>query len=84
LSEKRRLEKEIEIDFVKIARIGNKVNELLARKAKSSAEAYAALRFLCILYEQKTGISFQPEFEEELRKMVKRSLESRSGSSTAS
>ena len=80
MSEKRRLEKEIEIDFVKIARIGNKVNELLARKASNSAEAYAVLRFLCILYEQKTGISFQPEFEEELKKMVIRSIEGKSDS----
>jgi hypothetical protein len=82
LSDKRRLEREVEIDFAKIARIGTKVNELLTRKAKSSAEAYAVLRFLCVLYEQKTGISFQPEFEEELRKMVNRSLEGL-GSSTA-
>ena len=78
--EKRRLEKEIEIDFVKIARVGNKVNELLARKTSNSAEAYAVLRFLCILYEQKTGISFQPEFEEELKKMVIRSIEGKSDS----
>ena len=75
MSDKRRFEKQVEIDFAKIARIGNKVNEMIARKAESSAEAYAVLRFLCVLYEQKTGISFQPEFEEELRKMVIRSIE---------
>ncbi len=64
--------KEVEIDFEKLARVGNKVNELLVRKTRNSAEAYAVLRFLSVLYEQKTGISFQPEFEEEVKKVVAR------------
>jgi hypothetical protein len=75
LSEKRRLEKEVEIDFAKLARVGNKINELLIRKTKNTAEAYAVLRFLSVFYEQNKGLSFQPEFEEELKKMFKRSLE---------
>jgi len=74
LSEKRRPEREIELDFDKLARVGNKINELLLRKTKSSAEAYAVLRFLCVYYEENLGISFAPEFESELKKVVKKSL----------
>jgi hypothetical protein len=73
--EKHRSTKEMEIDFDRLARIGNKINELLSRKTKGSAEAYAVLRFLCVYYEQDLGIAFAPEFEEELRKVVIKSIE---------
>jgi len=75
LSEKRRSAGEVEIDFDRLARLGNKINELLVRKSKGTVEAYAVLRFLCVYYEQDLGIAFQPEFEEELRRVVKKGLE---------
>jgi hypothetical protein len=75
LSEKHRSENEIELDFDKLARVGSKVNELLVKRARGLVEAYAVLRFLCVYYEMDLGIVFQPEFEEELRKVVKESLE---------
>jgi hypothetical protein len=74
LSEKRRSKKEVEVDFDRLARIGNKINALLARKTKGSAEAYAVLRFLCVYYEEDLGIAFAPEFEAELKKVVLQSL----------
>jgi hypothetical protein len=74
LSEKRRSKKEVEVDFDRLARIGNKINALLARKTKGSAEAYAVLRFLCVYYEEDLGIAFAPEFEVELKKVVQQSL----------
>ena len=73
--EKHRSSKEMEVDFDRLARIGNKINELLSRKTKGSAEAYAVLRFLCVYYEQDLGIAFAPEFEEELKKVVIKSIE---------
>ena len=75
MSEKRRATKEVEVDFDRLGRIGNKVNELLCKRTKGSAEAYAVLRFLCVYYEEDLGIAFAPEFEEELHKVVKKSLE---------
>jgi hypothetical protein len=78
VSEKRRAEKEVEIDFDKLARVGQKVNDLLVRKTKGSAEAYAAMRFLCVFYEENLGISFGPEFETELRKVIKKSIQDHS------
>jgi hypothetical protein len=75
VSEKHRSEKEVDIDFDRLARLGNKINELLIRKTKGSAEAYAVLRFLCVWYEEDLGIAFAPAFEDELRKVVKKSLE---------
>lgn len=75
MSEKRRSAGEVEIDFDRLARLGNKINELLVRKSKGTVEAYAVLRFLCVYYEQDLGIAFQPEFEEELRRVVKKGLE---------
>jgi hypothetical protein len=74
VTEKLRSTKEVEVDFDRLARIGNKINELLSRKTKGSAEAYAVLRFLCVYYEEDLGIAFAPEFEEELRKVVKKSI----------
>lgn len=74
MSEKRRSKKEVEVDFDRLARIGNKINALLARKTKGSAEAYAVLRFLCVYYEEDLGIAFAPEFEAELKKVVLQSL----------
>jgi len=78
MSEKRRAVKEIEIDFDKLARLGQKVNDLLVRKTKGSAEAFAVLRFLCVFYEENLGISFGSEFEAELRKTVKKSIQDQS------
>jgi hypothetical protein len=75
MSEEHRTENQIEIDFDKIVRVGQKINELLVKRTKGSPEAYAVLRFLCIYYEQDLGIQFQPEFEEALKSLVKRSLE---------
>jgi hypothetical protein len=75
MSEKHRSTKEIEVDFDRLARVGNKINELLVRKTKGTAEAYAVLRFLCIFYEEDLGVAFAPEFEEELHKVIKKSLE---------
>ena len=74
MSEKRRSKKEVEVDFDRLARIGNKINALLARKTKGSAEAYAVLRFLCVYYEEDLGIAFAPEFEAELKKVVLQNL----------
>jgi len=74
LSESHRSEKEVDIDFDRLARLGNKINELLVRKTKGSAEAYAVLRFLCVWYEEDLEIAFAPAFEEELLKVVKKSL----------
>jgi hypothetical protein len=81
VSEKRRETKEIEVDFDRLARISNKVNELLVKRTKGSVEAYGVLRLLCVYYEEDLGISFAPEFEAELRKVVKRSLENKQKSS---
>jgi len=75
MSEKRRAAGEVELDFDKLARIGNKINELLVRKTKGTVEAYAVLRFLCVYYEEDLGIAFEPNFEEELHRVVKKSLE---------
>jgi len=68
---------QIEIDFDKIVRVGQKINDLLVKRTKGSPEAYAVLRFLCIYYEQDLGIQFQPEFEEALKDLVKKSMECR-------
>lgn len=84
VSEKRRAVKEVEIDFDKLARLGQKVNDLLVRKTRSSAEAYASLRFLCVFYEENLGISFGAEFEEELRKVIKKSIQNQSDESKPS
>jgi hypothetical protein len=77
MPEKRRASGEIEVDFERLARVGNKINELLVRKTKGTVEAYAVLRFLCVYYQEELGIAFEPEFEAELRKVVKESIESR-------
>ncbi len=84
MTEKRRATKEVEVDFDRLARVANKVNELLVKRAKGSAEAYATLRFLCVYYEEALGIAFAPEFEAELRKVVKNSLDSKRNSSVSS
>ncbi|MCW4019292.1 MAG: hypothetical protein NWF00_11545 [Candidatus Bathyarchaeota archaeon] len=76
MSEKRRSSGEVEVDFDRLGRIGNKINELLCRKTKGAAEAYAVLRFLCVYYEEDLGIAFAPEFEEELHRVIKKLLES--------
>jgi hypothetical protein len=75
MSEKRRAAGEVELDFDKLARTGNKINELLVRKTKGTVEAYAVLRFLCVYYEEDLGIAFEPNFEAELHRVVKKSLE---------
>lgn len=75
MSEKRRANKEVEVDFDRLGRVGNKVNELLCKRTKGSAEAYAVLRFLCVYYEEDLGISFAPEFEAELQKVVRKSID---------
>ncbi len=75
MTEKHRTENEVEIDFDKIVRVGQKVNDLLVKRTKNSPEAYAVLRFLCLYYEQDLGIVFQPEFEEALKDLVKKSVE---------
>jgi hypothetical protein len=75
MSEKHRTAGEVELDFDRLGRLGSKINELLARKTKGSVEAYAVLRFLCVYYEEDLGIAFEPHFEEELRSVVKKSLE---------
>lgn len=75
MAEKERSINEVDIDFDKIARVGQKINELLIRKTKNSPEAYATLRFLCVYYESSLGIEFMPEFEEELKRVIKKSLD---------
>ena len=75
MSEKSRAAGEVELDFDKLARIGNKINELLVRKTKGTVEAYAVLRFLCVYYEEDLGITFESSFEEELHRVVKKGLE---------
>jgi hypothetical protein len=75
MSDKHRSTKEVEVDFDRLARLGNKLNELLVRKTKGTAEAYAVLRFLCVWYEEDLGIAFAPEFEEELHTVIKKRLE---------
>jgi hypothetical protein len=74
MSEKPRASNEIEIDFDRLARIGTKLNELLTRKTKGTAEAYAVLRFLCVWYEEDLGIAFAPDFEAELHRVIKENL----------
>jgi hypothetical protein len=74
MQKKNRATAEVEIDFDRLARIGNKINELLRRKTHGNAEAYATLRFLCVYYEEDLGIIFDTKFEEELRKVVKKCL----------
>ena len=75
MTEKRRAKKEVEVDFDRLGRVGNKVNELLCKRTKGSAEAYAVLRFLCVYYEEDLGIAFAPEFEAELKKVVRKIIE---------
>ncbi len=75
LSEKNRSVDETDIDFDRLARVSQKVNDVLVKKTKSIPEAYAALRFMCVYYEQTLGISFMPEFEEELKKVVRKIIE---------
>jgi hypothetical protein len=77
MSDEHRTMNQIEIDFDKIVRVGQKINDLLVKRTKGSPEAYAVLRFLCIYYEQDLGIQFQPEFEEALKDLVKKSMECR-------
>jgi len=84
LSEKNRSVAEIDIDFDRIARIGQKANEVLVKKTKSIPEAYATLRFLCVYYEQTLGIAFMPEFEEELKRVITKNIENLKGSSANS
>ncbi len=74
MSEEKPTASEIELDFDRLARVGSKINELLMRKTKGSAEAYAVLRFLCVRYEEDLGIKFQREFEEELHKTIRNNL----------
>lgn len=76
MSEKRLASGEIEVDFDRLTRVGSKINELLCRKTKGTVEAYATLRFLCVYYEESLGIVFEPEFEAELRRIVKKNIES--------
>lgn len=76
MSEKHRASSEIEVDFDRLARVGSKINELLCRKTKGTVEAYATLRFLCVYYEESLGIVFEPEFEAELHRVVKKNIES--------
>jgi|WetSurMetagenome_2_1015567.scaffolds.fasta_scaffold46175_2 hypothetical protein len=66
---------QVELDFDRLGRIGNKINELLSRKTKGNVESYAVLRFLCVWYEEDLGIKFEPEFEEELSRVVHKSLD---------
>lgn len=75
MSEKSRVSGEVELDFDRLGRIGNKINELLVRKTKGTTEAYAVLRFLCAWYEEELGITFAPEFDEELHKAIRKSLD---------
>jgi hypothetical protein len=75
MTEKQPSGRQIEIDFDRLARIGNKINELLCRKTKGTVEAYAVLRFLCVYYEQDLGIAFEPHFEAELLRVVQKSLQ---------
>ncbi len=77
MSNERREANEIELDFDRLARIGSKINEVLCRKTKGSVEAYAVLRFLCVYYEEHLGIAFESHFEEELHRIVKKSLDER-------
>jgi hypothetical protein len=75
LSDTHRAAGEIELDFDRLARLSSKLNELLVRKTKGTAEAYAVLRFLCVWYEEDLGIAFGQEFEEELHRVIKKNLE---------
>jgi hypothetical protein len=67
---------QVEIDFDRIGRIGSKLNELLVRKTKGSLEAYAVLRFMCAYYEEELQLTFEPQFEMELRRIVKENIKS--------
>jgi len=82
LSEKNRSVNEVDIDFDRLARISQKVNGVLVKRTKSIPEAYAALRFMCVYYEQTLGITFMPEFEEELKSVIRRIIEGPKDSST--
>jgi hypothetical protein len=74
MSEKPRASGEIDVDFERLARVGSKINELLVRKTKGAVEAYAVLRFLSVYYQESLGITFEPEFEAELRRFVDKSM----------
>jgi hypothetical protein len=74
MSEENRSSGQVELDFDRLGRIGNKINELLCRKTKGTVESYAVLRFLCAWYEEDVGIKFEPQFEEELKRVVNESL----------
>ncbi len=75
MSEKTPTSGQVELDFDRLGRIGNKINELLSRKTKGTVEAYATLRFLCVWYEEDLGITFGEEFEAELKRVIRKSLE---------
>ena len=79
MSQNHRSTGEIELDFDRLARVGNKINEFLVIKTKGSAEAYAVLRFLCVWYEEDLRTSFANEFEQELHRVVKKSLKAKEG-----
>jgi hypothetical protein len=65
---------QVELDFDRIGRIGSKLNELLVRKTKGSLEAYAVLRFMCTYYEEELQLTFEPQFDEEIRRVVKENI----------
>lgn len=80
--EKKRSVDEVDLDFSRLARISQKVNDVLVKKTKNIPEAYATLRFMCVYYEQTVGISFMPEFEEELKRVIRESMKGPKDSAT--
>ena len=81
LSDKKRSVDEVDIDFDRIARISQKVNELLVKRTSSIPEAYATLRFMCVYYEQTLGITFMAEFENELKNVIRKIIDGSEGNS---
>ncbi len=59
-----------EIDFPKIERVGSKVSMLLEKKLKDPFEAYLLLKLLCFTMEKAYGFQIEPEYEEELKKLL--------------
>jgi len=59
-----------DIDFDKIFRVGQKVNELIERKIKKPFEIYLLLKFLMVNCEHSLGIKLSPEDEEKIKQML--------------
>ena len=58
-----------DLDFAKIKRVGDKVMQMLNKKASNPVEAYFTLKLLCFSIEASEGFRSMPEDEERLREL---------------